>query len=30
MLKPNGFFDLTPANDWPPAAMKEGKKGCCH
>jgi primary-amine oxidase len=30
MIKPNGFFDLNPANDLPPSAKKEGKKGCCH
>jgi primary-amine oxidase len=30
VLKPNGFFDLNPANDLPPSAKKEGKKGCCH
>jgi primary-amine oxidase len=30
VLKPNGFFDLNPANDLPPSATKEGKKGCCH
>jgi primary-amine oxidase len=30
MLKPNGFFDLNPANDLPPSPKKEEKKGCCH
>ncbi len=30
VLKPNGFFDLNPANDLPPSAKKEAKKGCCH
>jgi primary-amine oxidase len=30
VLKPNGFFDLNLANDLPPSATKEGKKGCCH
>jgi primary-amine oxidase len=30
MLKPNGFFDLNPANDVPPSAKKAAKGGCCH
>jgi primary-amine oxidase len=31
MLKPNGFFDLNPANDVPPSPKKEAAKaGCCH
>ena len=31
LLKPNGFFDLNPANDVPPSAPKaETAKGCCH
>jgi primary-amine oxidase len=30
MLKPNGFFDLNPANDLPPSPKKEAKGGCCH
>jgi primary-amine oxidase len=39
LLKPNGFFDLNPANDVPPSAAKAaapglpvaaGKQGCCH
>jgi primary-amine oxidase len=31
MLKPNGFFDLNPANDVPPSAKKTSAKGaCCH
>jgi primary-amine oxidase len=31
MLKPNGFFDLNPANDVPPSAKKTAAKGaCCH
>jgi primary-amine oxidase len=30
MLKPNGFFDLNPANDLPPSAKKANKGGCCH
>jgi primary-amine oxidase len=30
-LKPNGFFDLNPANDVPPSAKKVAAKGgCCH
>jgi primary-amine oxidase len=29
MLKPNGFFDLNPANDVPPAP-KKAAGGCCH
>ncbi len=29
MLKPNGFFDLNPANDVPPSEPK-AKPGCCH
>lgn len=29
MLKPNGFFDMNPANDLPPSAKKE-KAACCH
>jgi primary-amine oxidase len=28
LLKPNGFFNLNPANDVPPAAKKKGS--CCH
>jgi primary-amine oxidase len=28
-LKPNGFFDMNPANDVPPSPKKEAK-GCCH
>jgi primary-amine oxidase len=30
MLKPNGFFDLNPANDVPPSPNKTAKGGCCH
>ena len=31
LLKPNGFFDLNPANDVPPSAPKaEAAKDCCH
>ncbi|MSR53478.1 MAG: primary-amine oxidase [Gemmataceae bacterium] len=30
MLKPNGFFEMNPANDVPPSAKKEEKKACCH
>ncbi len=31
LLKPNGFFDLNPANDVPPSApMAEAAKDCCH
>jgi primary-amine oxidase len=31
MLKPNGFFDLNPANDVPPSPKKDAAKGgCCH
>jgi primary-amine oxidase len=30
LLKPNGFFDLNPANDVPPSKKKEMKGGCCH
>ncbi len=29
LLKPNGFFDLNPANDVPPSEPKV-KTGCCH
>jgi primary-amine oxidase len=30
-LKPNGFFDLNPANDVPPSAKAAAAKGtCCH
>ena len=29
LLKPNGFFDLNPANDVPPSEKKE-KAECCH
>jgi primary-amine oxidase len=28
LLKPNGFFEMNPANDVPPS--EEKKKGCCH
>lgn len=28
-LKPNGFFDMNPANDVPPSVKKEAK-ACCH
>ena len=30
MLKPNGFFEMNPANDVPPSAKKDEKKACCH
>ncbi len=31
LLKPNGFFDLNPANDVPPSPKKAAAKGgCCH
>jgi primary-amine oxidase len=30
VLKPNGFFDLNPANDLPPSPKKEAKGACCH
>jgi primary-amine oxidase len=31
MLKPNGFFDINPANDVPPSPKKtEAKGSCCH
>ena len=30
LLKPNGFFDMNPANDVPPSAKKQAKGGCCH
>jgi primary-amine oxidase len=31
LLKPNGFFDLNPANDVPPSEPKaQAKTGCCH
>jgi primary-amine oxidase len=30
MLKPNGFFDMNPANDVPPSPKKEAKGACCH
>ena len=30
MLKPNGFFDINPANDLPPSAKKDNKGACCH
>jgi primary-amine oxidase len=31
LLKPQGFFDLNPANDVPPSPKKEAAKGgCCH
>jgi primary-amine oxidase len=31
LLKPNGFFDLNPANDVPPSPKKaEAKGSCCH
>ncbi len=29
-MKPNGFFDMNPANDVPPSPKKEAKGGCCH
>ena len=29
LLKPQGFFDLNPANDVPPSAKKEAKSCCC-
>jgi len=29
LLKPNGFFDMNPANDVPPSPKKEAKS-CCH
>jgi primary-amine oxidase len=29
-LKPNGFFNLNPANDVPPSAKKEAAGACCH
>jgi primary-amine oxidase len=28
LLKPNGFFNLNPANDVPASAAKKGS--CCH
>jgi primary-amine oxidase len=30
MLKPNGFFDLNPANDVPPSEPQQKPKACCH
>ncbi len=30
MLKPNGFFNLNPANDLAPSAKKAAGGGCCH
>lgn len=30
LLKPNGFFNLNPANNLPPSAKKDAKKSCCH
>ncbi len=30
LLKPNGFFDLNPANDVPPSEPKAKPAGCCH
>jgi primary-amine oxidase len=31
MLKPNGFFEINPANDLPPSPKKAETKGnCCH
>jgi primary-amine oxidase len=30
LLKPNGFFDLNPANDVPPSEEKKASGGCCH
>jgi primary-amine oxidase len=31
LLKPNGFFAESPANDVPPSAKKAAAKGsCCH
>jgi primary-amine oxidase len=30
LLKPNGFFDLNPANDVPPSEEKAKATGCCH
>jgi primary-amine oxidase len=30
LLKPNGFFEMNPANDVPPSAKKEAKGACCH
>jgi primary-amine oxidase len=31
LLKPNGFFDLNPANDVPPSEpVAKAKSGCCH
>ncbi len=29
-LKPNGFFDLNPANDVPPSTKKAAGGSCCH
>jgi primary-amine oxidase len=30
LLKPNGFFDLNPANDVPPSEPAAKATGCCH
>ena len=30
LLKPNGFFDLNPANDVPPSTKPAPNKTCCH
>ncbi|CAF1507104.1 unnamed protein product [Didymodactylos carnosus] len=30
MLKPNGFFDLNPANDLPRSIKKDDQEICCH